>query len=70
MSTLLDDNPNYQAVKIIRVDWDADYREEIATELSVPRRSTLVMFKGGVEIARVVSSTSADDIGALFEAAL
>ncbi|MGK0172828.1 MAG: hypothetical protein ACI9W2_004569, partial [Gammaproteobacteria bacterium] len=36
----------------------------------VPRRSTLVMFKGGKEVGRVVAQTSTSAIEALFKAAI
>ena len=66
MSALIDGNPAYQAVKLIRVDWDQFGQSEIVSELKIPRRSTLVMFKDGAEIGRVVAQTAASAIEPLF----
>ena len=63
-------NPAYAAVKVVRVDWDTHRRDPIVEELKIPRRSTLVMFAGGVEVGRVVAQTSREAIEALFKAAL
>ena len=70
MSALLDKDPAYKAVKIIKVDWDRFGRAAIVKQLRIPRRSTLVMFKGGKEVGRVVASTSMEDIEPLFKAAI
>lgn len=70
MSALLDRNPAYRAVTMMRVDWDTHRDDEIVNSLDIPRRSTLVMFSGGKEIARVVARTDRASIEALFEAAL
>lgn len=53
----------------MRVDWDEYSRSEIVSELSIPRRSTLVMFNQGREVARVVAQTGSEQIDALFQAA-
>jgi len=50
----------------MRVDWDQYGKSEIVSELNIPRRSTLVMFKGGEEIGRVVAQTSATASEPLF----
>ena len=70
MRALLDKKPEYQAVTIMRVDWDMYRNADIVKMLDVPRRSTLVMFSGGKEVGRVVAQTSNDAIEALFKAAL
>lgn len=70
MSALIEQNESYKAVKIIRVDWDKHADSDIVDELGVGGRSTLVMFNNGEEIGRVVSDTSEDSIGAIFEAAV
>ena len=54
----------------MRVDWDQHRDDEIVSELGVRRRSTLIMFSRGGEVGRVVAGTSADEIEALFKAAL
>ena len=66
MSALIDGNPAYQAVKLIRVDWDQFGQSDIVSELKIPRRSTLVMFKDGAEIGRVVAQTATSAIEPLF----
>lgn len=70
MRALLDSNPEYRAVTVMRVDWDTFRNDAIVRELGVPRRSTLIMFRGGEEIGRVVAQTSARDIEPLFQAAV
>ena len=70
MSALLDSNPSYRAVKVVRVDWDSHRDDDIVKELKVPRRSTLVMFKQGKEVGRVVVQTDSDSIEALFKKAV
>jgi hypothetical protein len=70
VSALIDSNPAYRNVSIIRVDWDLFSDDDIVTELAIPRRSTLVMFKDGKEVARVVAKTSSEDIEALFKAVM
>jgi hypothetical protein len=67
---LLDGNSQYHAVTIMRVDWDTHRRSQIVSDLRIPRRSTLVMFKGGKEIGRVVAQTRVEVIEALFKAAM
>ena len=68
MRALIDSNPKYRAVTIIRVDWDRFSRDVIVSELMIPRRSTLVMFNQGKEVARVVADTRTSAIEALFKA--
>ena len=70
MRALLDSNPGYRNVSVMRVDWDTFSDDAIVRELGVPRRSTLIMFRGGKEIGRVVAQTSAQDIEPLFQAAV
>lgn len=67
MSALLDSNPAYKAVQVMRVDWDQSRDDSIVKELKVPRRSTLIMFKQGKEVGRVVAQTSAQAIEPLFK---
>ena len=70
MSALQKGNADYAAVKIMKVDWTVFGKKPIVKELKIPRRSTLVMFNEGKEVARVVAETSEDAIEALFKAAL
>lgn len=66
----MNENPAYQAVTVMKVDWSEHSRSEVAKEHAVKRRSTLVMLRGGEEVGRVIGSTSRDDIEALFKAAV
>ena len=70
MRALLDGNPDYRKVTIIRVDWDTHRNGPLVAHLRVPRRSTLVMFKDGQEIGRVVAQTGRVPIEGLFRAAM
>lgn len=70
MRALIDDNPAYKAVTLMLVDWDQHRKSDIVSELGIRRRSTLVMFKGGEEIGRVIAQTSAAAIEPLFVDAL
>ena len=64
------DNPAYDAVTFIDVDWDEYGRGDLATGLNIPRRSTLVVLKGDQELGRIVAGTSQRDIEALMNTAL
>jgi thioredoxin 1 len=67
---LLDRNPAFRAVTIMRVDWETHRDADIVRDLRIPRRSTLVVFKDGEEVARIVAQTAESAIEALFEAVL
>lgn len=70
ISSLMDYNEAYAGVKVMNVDWDKYGRADFVKALRIPRRSTLVMFKGGEEVARVVAQTSPAAIEKLFKAAI
>ena len=70
MSALLDSNPEYKAITIMRLDWDSQGGEAIVKELGIGNRATLVMFKNGKELGRVLFKTSRADIEPLFKLAL
>ena len=70
MRALINANPDYTAVTLMRVDWDEHRGGNLTEQLSVSRQSTLVMFKGGQEVGRVVAKTARADIEALFQTAL
>ena len=70
MRALIDGNPTYQAVTVVKVDWDRFSGAPIARELEVTGRSTLVMFSNGEEVGRIFGRTSAGDIEPLFKAAV
>ena len=70
MRALLDNNPAYQAVTWMKVDWDRFSGDPIVGELGVRGRATLVMISGGEEAGRVVGQTGADAIEPMFKAAV
>lgn len=71
MERLRSENPAYdEAITFYRVDWDDYGRSEFTTSLNVPRRSTLILFRDGVEVSRIVAGTRERDIRALLDAGL
>ena len=64
-------NPAYEAaVTFIDVDWDTYGDDPLTLRLNIPRRSTLVVLKGEVELGRIVAGTATDEIQALMDVAL
>ena len=70
MSALIEENSAYQAVTVMKVDWDVHSGSDVAKEHGVRERATLVMLRGGEELGRVSWSAKRDDIEALFKAAI
>jgi thiol-disulfide isomerase/thioredoxin len=70
IGALRTENPAYDAITFINVDWDEYGRGDLALELEIPRRSTLVVLRGDEELGRVVARTSRGDIQALMDIAL
>jgi len=63
-------NPKYNSgITFIRVDWDTYKRHSVTTSRRIPRRSTLVLIKGGSEVGRLVAVTSSSKIKALLNKA-
>jgi thiol:disulfide interchange protein len=68
INALIEANPAYgEAITIYRVDWDDYGRGDLVNQLNVPRRSTLVMFRDGSEVGRIVAGTREADIRALLD---
>ena len=64
-------NPAYDAaITFINVDWDQYGEDPLTLRLNIPRRSTLVVLKGGDELGRIVAGTAFEDIQALMDVAL
>ncbi len=64
-------NPAYdQSISFLNVDWDQWGEGELAKQLNIPRRSTLVVLKGKEELGRIVAGTAKADIQALMDLAL
>ena len=70
MSALIDSNPEYQAVTVMKVDWDRFSGDPIVSELGVKGRATLVMFSRGEEVGRVIGQTGVGAIEPMFKAAV
>jgi len=70
VSALIDENPDYQAVTVMKVDWDVHSGSDVAKAHGVRQRATLVMLSGGEEVGRVSWSAKREDIEALFKAAI
>jgi len=66
VSALLDGNSDYQAVTVMKVEWDKFRDDPITKALDVRRQSTLIMFRDGAEIDRLIAGTSKEAIEALF----
>lgn len=64
-------NPAYsKAMTFIKVDWDVYASHDVSTSRNIPRRSTLLVLKGGKELGRIVAGTSENDIKALMDMGL
>lgn len=66
---LIEADPGYGDIPIIRVDWDEHERGDLVRDWQVPRRSTLVVMQGDRELGRLVAATGRDDIAALLDLA-
>jgi len=67
----LQEDPAYaQSISFIAVDWEQWGDGDLARELKVPRRSTLVVLKENQELGRIVAGTGRDEIKALMDLAL
>lgn len=60
----------YEAVPILRVDWDVYGDGELSRQLAIPRRSTLVVMSGTQELGRLVAETRKDQIAGLLDLAI
>ena len=66
----LTDNPAYQRLTFIDVDWDTFGQSVLTSRLKVERRSTLLVMKQGKEITRLVNEPYPRRVRALLDAAL
>ncbi len=66
----LAENPAYQRLTFIDVDWDTFGPSVLTSRLKVERRSTLLAMKQGKEVARLVNEPYARRVRALLDAAL
>ena len=71
LTNLRNGNPAYdQSIAFYRVDWDAYGGGSLVQQLGIPRRSTLVLFRGGQEVGRLVAETRQTQIEAFLNAGL
>ena len=65
---ILSEDPTLaQSITFLSLDWD-EYSDDPLTEaLNVPRRSTLIAFKGQQETGRIVAGTDKAEIRALID---
>ncbi len=63
-------NPAYEQMVFVNVDWDTYSRHEVTTSRNIPRRSTLLVLKGDKEYGRIVAGTGVDEIKALLDTGL
>lgn len=67
LSKLMSD-PKFAKVTAFTIDYDSE--KPTLRALNAPDRSTIIVFKGGKEVARSVADTSEDKIAALVDKAL
>ena len=60
--------PQYdKSITFFLIDWDTFASHAVTTGRQLPRRSTLVIIKGGKEIGRLVAETSEQKIKTLLD---
>ena len=60
--------PEFHQINVLRVDFDA--QKAIVKSFKTSYQSTLIVYKGGKEVARTVAETNKDNITALLRKAL
>ena len=66
----LAENPAYDQLTFVDVDWDTFGRSQLTERLKVTRRSTLLVMKNGTEVARLENEPYAHKVRALLDTAL
>ncbi|MEL6564818.1 MAG: thioredoxin family protein [Pseudomonadota bacterium] len=66
----LAENPAYQRLSFVDIDWDTFGQSQLTQRLKVKRRSTLLVMKQGEEIARLENEPYARRVRALLDTAL
>ncbi|MEQ9634706.1 MAG: thioredoxin family protein [Devosia marina] len=69
LDALQGESAAYAAIPILRVDWDSYGNSELARNMAIPRRSTLVLMRGTSELGRLVAETRKDRIAGLLDLA-
>ena len=70
INALVSETPAYKAISFINVDWDEWGGSDLVKTMNIPRRSTLVVLKGDMELGRIVAGTGKAEIKALLDLAL
>lgn len=71
IGALLEEDPSLaQKITFLSLDWDQFADDPFTTGLNVPRRSTLIAFKGDTEQGRIIAGTDRDEIEALIHSLL
>jgi thioredoxin 1 len=71
LKKLRESNQEYdKSITFILIDWDPFKKHEVSISRTIPRRSTLVMIKGGREVGRLVAETGEQSIRALLDTGL
>lgn len=66
----LAENPDYQRLSFVDIDWDTFGQSQLTQRLKVKRRSTLLVMKRGKEVARLENEPYARRVRALLDTAL
>jgi len=71
LNKLRGSEPKYnKIITFVLIDWDTYKRHAVTTSRKIPRRSTLVLYKNGEEVKRLVAQTSEDKIKKLLDTAI
>ncbi len=70
MSALKDANESYANITWIKVDWDLYRSDDWVKEMRVQNQSTIVAFKEGEQVGRVIGQTGEGAISALLDKTL
>lgn len=60
--------PEFSKIRVLRVDFDS--QKEIVKSFKTSYQSTLIVYKNGKEVSRVVAETNKDNIATLLRSAL
>jgi len=70
ISEALAENPHYNRLTFVDIDWDVYGTSQLTQKLDVNRRSTLLVIKRGEEVARLENEPYARKVRALLDKAL
>ena len=59
-----------KSINFVLIDWDTFSNHFVTTSRKIPRRSTLVLIKGGNEVGRLVAQADVTQIKALLDSGL